>query len=527
MTALSLASILAESARKYPEKTAVISGGRSYSYATLWRQALSYAGQLEAAGVRPGDVVGLMAPNVVEFPAAYYAIQATGGVVVPVHLLLTVREVIHVLRDSGATALLCHPAFLEVGRQAAGEVRIPLLLVGPAAADGGPGSGATCGNGDGGIRHLDPEAPGGRETYVSREAEDPAVIFYTSGTTGRPKGAILTHLNMVMNATVSAVDANDVRSSDVALGCLPLFHVFGQTASMNALFRLGGTLVLLPKFTGEAALELITEHQVDIFHGVPTMYMQLLAAAEGRPDLPTLRLCVSGGAPMPVAVMEKFNAAFDVTIYEGYGLSETSPVVSTNTPHAGARPGSVGQAVWGVEVTIADHREPERVVPMPTGELGEILVRGHNVFAGYLNNPEATREAMVDGWFRTGDLGTMDEDGFIYVVDRTKDVIIRSGYNVYPREVEEVLSRHPAIAQVAVVGLPDELRGEEVCAVVVVDHAHADNPPTEQDIIDWSQQHLAKHKYPRHVRFTGEFPLGPSHKVLKRELRRTLADGKG
>lgn len=512
MTVLSLASILAESARKYPEKTAVISGGRAYSYFTLWQHARSYAAQLQDAGIAPGDAVALMSPNVVEFPTTYYAVQAAGGVVVPVHLLLTVDEVIHVLRDSRAKVLVCHAAFLAVGRRAAAEAGIPLLLVGPEP-----------GEGEEGLLRLRPE--GGRElpSYVSREAEAPAVIFYTSGTTGRPKGAVLTHLNMVMNATVSAVDANDVRTSDIALGCLPLFHVFGQTASMNALFRLGGTLVLLPRFTGEAALELMAAHGVNVFHGVPTMYMQLLTAAEGRCELPALRLCVSGGAALPMAVMEKFNSTFDVTIYEGYGLSETSPVVATNTPHSGAKPGSVGQAVWGVEVEIADHRVPERVVPVPTGELGEILVRGHNVFAGYLNNPEATREAMVDGWFRTGDLGTMDEDGFIYVVDRTKDVIIRSGYNVYPREVEEVLSRHPAIAQVAVIGLPDELRGEEVCAVVVLDPAYANNPPSAQEIIDWSQQHLAKYKYPRHIRFTGEFPLGPSHKVLKRELRRTLS----
>jgi long-chain acyl-CoA synthetase len=511
MTVLSLASILAESARKYPDKTAVISGGQSYTYSTLWRHARSYAAQLQDAGIAPGDVVALMSPNVVEFPATYYAVQAAGGVVVPVHLLLTVDEVIHVLRDSGAKVLVCHAAFLAVGRGAAAEAGIPLLLVGSEPAEG-----------EEGLSRL--RIDGARElrSYASREAEDPAVIFYTSGTTGRPKGAVLTQLNMVMNATVSAVDANDVRTSDIALGCLPLFHVFGQTASMNALFRLGGTLVLLPRFSGEAALELMAAHDVNVFHGVPTMYMQLLTAAEGRSELPALRLCVSGGAALPLAVMEKFNTTFDATIYEGYGLSETSPVVATNTPHSGVRPGSVGQAVWGVEVQIADHRVPERVVPVPTGELGEILVRGHNVFAGYLNNPQATQEAMVDGWFRTGDLGTMDEDGFIYVVDRTKDVIIRSGYNVYPREVEEVLSRHPAIAQVAVIGLPDELRGEEVCAVVVLDPAHAGKPPSAQDIIDWSQQHLAKYKYPRHIRFTGEFPLGPSHKVLKRELRRTV-----
>ena len=257
MTALSLASILAESARKYPDKTAVISGGQSYTYSRLWQHARSYAGQLQQAGIGPGDVVALMSPNVVEFPTAYYGVQAAGGVVVPVHLLLTVEEVIHVLRDSGAKILVCHAAFLAIGRQAAEETGIPVLLVGPVP------------EGEDSVSRL--RSDGDRElgSYVTREAEDPAVIFYTSGTTGRPKGAVLTHLNMVMNATVSAVDANDVRTSDIALGCLPLFHVFGQTASMNALFRLGGTLVLLPRFTGEAALELMAAHDVNVFHGVP------------------------------------------------------------------------------------------------------------------------------------------------------------------------------------------------------------------------------------------------------------------
>lgn len=513
MTALSLAAILAESARKYPDKTAVISAGEHYSYKSLWQQARRYAAQLEDSGLERGDVAAIMSPNVVEFPTSYYAVQAAGGVVVPIHLLLTVDEVVHVLQDSGAKFLICHSSFLDVGGPAAQKVGIPVLLAGPVPDDAGE------------LERLDPD--GGRELshYATREAEDPAVIFYTSGTTGRPKGAVLTQLNMVMNATVSAVDANDVRSEDIALGCLPLFHVFGQTASMNAIFRLGATLVLLPKFTGEAALELMNAENVNVFHGVPTMYMHLLTAAEGASTLPQLRLCISGGAALPLAVMEKFNNTFDVTIYEGYGLSETSPVVSTNTPHAGVKTGTVGQAIWGVEVEIADHAYPEKVVPMPNGELGEILVRGHNVFAGYLNNPIATEGAMVDGWFRTGDLGTKDDDGFISVVDRTKDVIIRSGYNVYPREVEEALAQHPAVAQVAVIGLPDELRGEEICAVVVLDPAHGQEAPDAAEIIEWSRQRLAKYKYPRDVRFVDELPLGPSHKILKRELRQRLSTG--
>lgn len=513
MSALSLAAVLEGSARKYPNKIAVISEGASYTYAGLWSQAREQAASLAGAGISAGDTVAIMSPNVVDFPRSYYAVLAAGGVVVPVHLLLTVPEVVHVLRDSGARMLICHPSFLPVGGPAAAEVGLPVVTSAwPQQDEEEPG--------------VDPAAePPRLAHYVAREAEDPAVVFYTSGTTGTPKGAILTHVNMVMNATVSAVDANDVHYEDIALGCLPLFHVFGQTASMNAVFRLGATLVLLPRFSGAAALDLIREHHVDVFHGVPTMFHQLLAASEGESELPRLRLCVSGGAAMPQALMERFNAAFDVRIYEGYGLSETSPVVSTNTPNAGVKPGTVGPAIWGVDVLINDRNTSETVVELPHGELGEILVRGHNVFAGYLGNEEATEEAMIDGWFRTGDLGTMDDDGFITVVDRTKDVIIRGGFNVYPREVEEVLSRCPGIEQVAVIGVPDEERGEEVCAVVIRDAGYDGGQPTAEDIIAWSRTRLAKHKYPRLIRFVGEFPLGPSHKILKRELRRDVAAG--
>ncbi|WP_417235360.1 long-chain-fatty-acid--CoA ligase [Arthrobacter sp.] len=509
MTALSLAAILEGSARKYPDETAVISEGEPYSYGELWCQALGQAAALRVAGVAAGDVVGIMSPNVVDFPRSYYAVLAAGAVVVPVHPLLTVPEVVHVLRDSGATMLICHPLFLPVGGPAAEELGLPVLTSSwPEAADTGGTSGAP--------------VPEPLATYVTRQAEDPAVIFYTSGTTGQPKGAILTHVNMVMNATVSAVDANDVHHEDIALGCLPLFHVFGQTASMNAIFRLGATLVLLPRFSGAAALEVIREHHVDVFHGVPTMYIQLLAAAEGQADLPKLRLCVSGGAALPQAVMERFNTAFDVTIYEGYGLSETSPVVSTNNPHSGVKPGTVGPAIWGVDVMVNDRNTPGSLSPVPHGELGEILVRGHNVFAGYLGNEQATAEAMIEGWFRTGDLGTLEDDGFLTIVDRTKDVIIRGGFNVYPREVEEVLARCPGIAQVAVIGVPDEERGEEVCAVVIRDTGYDGGEVTEEGIIAWALERLAKHKYPRIVRFVDEFPLGPSHKILKRELRRSM-----
>ncbi|MFB9235772.1 long-chain fatty acid--CoA ligase [Plantactinospora siamensis] len=510
MTALSLAMILAESARRHPDTVAVVDGGTRVTYAELWRQARGVAAGLRELGVRPGDPVALLAPNVVDFPRVYYGAAAAGAVLVPVHLLMTGDEAGYVLADSGARLLVCHTSQLEMGARAARRAGIPLVTVGPAVA----GTDA---------RRLEdvtgPLTP--LPSYVTRQAEDTAVVLYTSGTTGVPKGALLTHLNLVMNATVNVFDANDARSSDVVLGCLPLFHSFGQTVAMNGTFRVGATLVLLARFTGEAALDLMVAERVNVFHGVPTMYVALLEAARDRDALPRLRLCISGGASLPLAVLERFNAAFDTAIFEGYGLSETSPTATTNQPHFGTRAGTIGHPVWGVEVEIARAELDDRIELLPAGEFGEIVIRGHNVFAGYLGRPEATAEALVDGWFRSGDLGRKDADGFITVVDRKKDMIIRGGFNVYPREVEEALARHPAVGQVAVIGVPDPVHGEEICAVVVPDPAGS-GTPSEQELIDWSREHLGRHKYPRQVRYVDALPLGPSHKVLKRELRRTL-----
>jgi long-chain acyl-CoA synthetase len=248
------------------------------------------------------------------------------------------------------------------------------------------------------------------------------------------------------------------------------------------------------------------------------MYIGLLEAAPKAERLPELRLCVSGGASLPVAVLERFGEVFGSEIFEGYGLSETSPTATTNQPHFGTKAGTIGHPIWGVEVEIARTEIEDRIELLPDGELGEIVIRGHNVFAGYLNRPEETAQAMVDGWFRSGDLGRRDAEGFITIVDRKKDLVIRGGFNVYPREIEEVLARHPAVIQVAVIGLPDNLHGEEICAVVVADEGGV----TAEELIEWSKQRLGKHKYPRAVRFVAEMPVGPSHKVLKRELRKTF-----
>ncbi|MEU0499661.1 long-chain fatty acid--CoA ligase [Nocardia sp. NPDC005998] len=490
---LSLASILAEQARRRPERIALIEGAERITFVELWERARRQAAALIELGVRPGDRVALMCPNTAEFPAAYYAILAAGAVVVPVHLLLTAGEVEHVLRDSDARLLVCHPWFAQVGATAAAAVQIP---------------------------GVEPNSLAGQPiaTFVTRRPEDPAVVFYTSGTTGRPKGAELSHLNMVMNATVNAFDANDVRSDDVALGALPLFHVFGQSVSMNATWRAGATLVLLPRFDAAEAIRLMKARGVNTFHGVPTMYVGLIAAARASAEPPRLRLCISGGASLPQPVLEAFEEVFGAPVLEGYGLSETSPTAAVNQPDFGARPGTVGHSIWGVEVEIADPSESQRIALLPIGALGEVVIRGHNVFNGYLGKPEVTAAAVVDGWFRTGDLGVKDVDGYLTIVDRIKDMIIRGGFNVYPTEVEEALLRHPDIAAVAVIGLPDDAYGEEVCAVVV-----PAGPVTAEAVIAYGRAHLAKHKYPRRVEFVSELPLGPSHKVLKRELVRQFS----
>jgi long-chain acyl-CoA synthetase len=501
MTSLSLAAVLAEPARRTPDKLAVVEGDLRIGYAELWRDARRYAAALAARGVAPGGRVGLLAPNVVDFVRGYYGILAAGGVVVPVPTLLNGDEAAYVLSHSGAQSLLYEAGYASVGSHAASAAGVEAWPL-EGFADG-----------------AEPVP-----TYLTREAEDPAVVFYTSGTTGRPKGAVLTHLNLVMNATANAFDANPFLRDDIVMGCLPLFHTFGQSVSMNSTFRVGATLLLQPRFDAPSAIELMHREGATLFFGVPTMFVQLLEAAGSAAALPVLRDCISGGASLPVAVLEKFESVYDTTVFEGYGLSETSPTATVNQPWFGTRPGTVGHPIWGVEVEIADEAVDDRIELLAAGELGEIVVRGHNVFAGYLDHPEATAQAVVEGWFRTGDIGRKDHDGFISIVDRKKDLIIRGGFNVYPREVEEVLMRCPGVAQVAVIGVPDPVKGEEVCAVVVPASAGAVDADA---LVEWSREQLGRHKYPRLVEVVEELPLGPTHKVLKRELRAQFARRKG
>ncbi|MFE4519573.1 long-chain fatty acid--CoA ligase [Kitasatospora sp. NPDC056783] len=503
---LSLAAVLAESAARRPDHPAIDFAGERLTYRELWFRSRQYATVLKERGIGPGDRVALLLPNGLEFPPVYFAVLSLGAVVVPMHALLKAREIEYVLRDSGARALVCAGPLLAEGRKGAEIADVPLLTVRAEQEREAPRLDLLAERAEPVPAHL-PCAP-----------DDLAVILYTSGTTGRPKGAMLTQLSVTMNVTVGMLSPFDFRPDDVLFGCLPLFHTFGQICGMLTCFRAGATMVLTDRFEAASALELMTEHGCTVFMGVPTMYLALLDAAARTPLRPPLDRAFSGGSALPVKVLEEFQAVFGCTIYEGYGLTETSPVVAYNQRAWPCKPGTVGRPVWGVEVEIARSELEGRIELLPAGTVGEIVVRGHNVMAGYLGRPEATAEVLVDGWFRSGDLGVKDEDGYLSIVDRKKDLVLRGGYNVYPREIEEVLVHHPAVAQVAVIGIPDQRLGQEVCAVVIPRAGFVADAALGARIVAWSKERLAAYKYPRVVEFSDAFPLGPSGKVLKREL---------
>jgi long-chain acyl-CoA synthetase len=499
---ISVAAVLAESAARRPDHPALVYDGERLTYDQLWRSARAHAAVLRDHGVRPGDRVALLLPNHPVFSHVYFGVLALGAVPVPVNVLLTTEEIEYVLTDSGAGHLVSAESLRSRGAPAATRAGTGLLTV--LGAEGGLD------------RLADSAVP--VEGYLPRAPDDLALVLYTSGTTGRPKGAMLTHLNVLLNVGTTVRSPFDLGPEDVLFGCLPLFHTFGQVCGMLTCFLAGATLVLTPRFEAASALEEMTEHGATVFMGVPTMYLDLLAAAETAPRRPRLARAYSGGAALPVRVLEDVERVFGCPVYEGYGLTETSPVVAYNQKAWPRRPGTVGKPIWGVEVAIARPDLDTRVELLAAGELGEIVIRGHNVMAGYLNRPEATAEVLVDGWFRSGDLGVLDGDGYLRLVDRKKDMVLRGGYNVYPREVEEVLARHPKIDRVAVIGVPHERHGEEVCAVVALRSGVDGGTDVAAELVAWARQRMAAYKYPRRFEFVDTFPLGPSGKVLKREL---------
>jgi long-chain acyl-CoA synthetase len=489
----SLARKLIDAAEQHGDRPAVKLDDFVLTWEQLAGASAHAAGLLAEEGVQPGDRVGLMLPNVPQFPVLYYGILRAGGIVVPMNVLLKEREVAYYLEDSGAKLLLAWEGMFDAAQAGAEKAGAKAIKV----------------DFEEFVQRLGAATP--RHEIADRGGEDTAVLLYTSGTTGSPKGAELTHDNLRSNADTSA-SLYDGGPDDVMLGALPLFHAFGQTCAMNVSVVTGACLSLIPRFEPEKALEIFERDKVTIFLGVPTMYGAMLHAP-GREDhdCSSLRVCVSGGSAMPVELLKGFEDAFGCAILEGYGLSETSPTASFNQLDRERKPGSIGTPVPGVEMKLVDEDGNE----VADGEVGEIVIKGPNVMKGYWNKPDATEEAIVDGWFASGDLAKRDEDGYYFIVDRKKELIVRGGYNVYPREIEEVLYEHPAVREAAVIGIPDDRMGEEVCAAIALKEGE---DASEDDIKAFVKEQVAGYKYPRKVWFVDELPKGPTGKILKREI---------
>ena len=500
-----LATMLRESRTAKPDHPLCHINDMTFSYAQVDEISGRVASALLATGLRRGDKVAVQLPNLPHFLFAYFALLKAGLVMVPLNPLLKAQEIAYQLQDSESKLLITFEMFAPEavrGAEQAGHVTTYVVNL--------PGNSER----PEGTRHFD-------ELYFAEDtgeieptnADDTAVIIYTSGTTGKPKGAELTHFQLYMNCTVGG-ELFGFRDDDIGVAVLPLFHVFGLSSVLNTAVRFGGTLVLIPRFETEPVLEAIERHRCTIFSGVPTMYFALLQADLAGRDLSSLRVGISGGAAIPGEVIRAFEEKFPgVVILEGYGLSETASTTTFNINAEQRKVLSIGKPIWGVQVRVVDDEDK----PLPPGpeHIGEIVIRGHNVMKGYYRRPEETAEAFRGGWFHTGDLAYADTDGYLFVVDRKKDMLIRGGYNVYPREIEEVLFAHPAVAEAAVIGKPDPRVGEEVLAFVVAKPGAQADP---EDIIAFSRERLAAYKYPREVRVVPELPKGPTGKILKREL---------
>jgi long-chain acyl-CoA synthetase len=501
-----LATMLRESADAHPDKPLVHINDLTFSYAQVDEISGRLASSLLGLGLERGDKVAVQLPNLPQFLFTYFGILKAGLVMVPLNPLLRAPEVAYHLEDSDAKILVTFELFAEEAFRGAEQVGgVTTYVVNLPGNDERPE----------GTKHYD-ELYFADDTrdIVPTDADDTAVLLYTSGTTGKPKGAELTHFNLFMNCTVAG-ELFEFRDDDIGVGVLPLFHVFGLSSVLNTSVRYGGTIVLIPRFELEPVVDAIEKHRCTIFSGVPTMYFGLLQMDLTGRDLSSLRVGVSGGAAIPGETIRAFEEKFPgVVILEGYGLSESSSTTTFNINAEQRKVLSIGKPIWGVYVRVVDENGKE----LPAGEehVGEIVIRGHNIMKGYYNKPEATAEAFQDGWFHTGDLAYKDEDGFFFIVDRKKDLVIRGGYNVYPREVEEVLFGHPSIAEAAVIGKPDDKLGEEVVAIVALKQG-ADT--TAEDVIAYCKERLAAYKYPREVRIVPELPKGPTGKILKKELR--------
>lgn len=526
-TVLNLASMLDHHAKLSPDNEAVVWNNVRMTYAQLNATVNKVANAITEMGIGRGDKVALSCPNIPYFPIVYYAILKAGAAVVPLSVLFKPREIAYHLSDSDAKAVFVFEGTEELplgqnvkeGFEQVDSCRdLIVMTADPAGASPFPEY-KTLGQliFDKSVQfETCPTAP-----------NDTAAILYTSGTTGQPKGAELTHFNLYSNVvTTFTVHLPMLDFTDgvqkTCLITLPLFHTTGQTVQMNTQMYAGHRIVLLPRFEPHATLETMVREKVNFWVGVPTMYWALLKYAEETgADISAvkdnMKVCSSGGAPMPVEVMKAFQEKFGVRVLEGYGLSETSPLACFNHFEKPSKPGTVGQAIFGVDVRCFDEDDNE----VPRGERGEVVIRGANVMKGYYKRPEATAEAFRNGWFHTGDIGIMDEEGYLAIVDRKKDMILRGGYNIYPRELEEVIMTHPAVSLCAVIGVPDERLGEEVKAYLVLkDGAQL----SDASFIDWCREQFAANKYPRYVEFRESLPIGGTGKIFKRALKEEVAN---
>lgn len=490
---------LKRSASNFPESIAYIFRDKSATYQELNQKVDRLTAGLYVQGIRKGDGVALILGNSPEFLIAFYGILRLGAFVVPINPLYTQGEINYFLDNSQVKAVIAHvsvePKLSEVKKQ----LENLKLVVYTEATDQ-----------ESTWEHLMETSLKVYESpYI--DEEDLAVILYTSGTTGKPKGAMLTHRNLGSNAD-SISKLLELEVNDRIVAVLPMFHVFCMTVCLNAPIACGATVLIQPKFSPQDVVSTIREKKATVFAGVPTMYSFINQLPEAiAEDCQSIRMCISGGASIPAELLHKFENKFNVSILEGYGLSETSPLVAINPLKGTRKPGSIGLNIPAVQSKVVDEFGKE----LPRGEVGELVVQGPNVMKGYLGMPEATSAAFNDGWFYTGDLATMDEEGYIYIVDRKKDIIIVGGYNVYPREVEEVLYQHPAVVEAAVIGIPDGEYGESVKAFVAV----KDEQITMNDIIQFCQDKLVKYKLPKRVEFFKELPKNSTGKILRRELR--------
>ncbi|HEX8398994.1 MAG TPA: long-chain fatty acid--CoA ligase [Pyrinomonadaceae bacterium] len=521
-TTLNLASVIEHHARLAPAKEAIVWNEMRFTYGQLNGLANRVANALTEMNIGYGDKVALVCPNLPFFPIVYYAILKVGAAVVPLSILFKPREIAYHLKDSDAKAVFVFEGTEELPmaqsvKEGFDQVETCEHLVVMTASPLAPSPFENCKT----LTQITFDKPETFETYPTAP-DDTCAILYTSGTTGQPKGAELTHFNLMTNVTTTygihlpVLDFTDGAQKTVLI-TLPLFHTTGQTVQMNTNMYGGNRVVLLPRFEPKTTLETMQREKVNFWVGVPTMYWALLRYVEETGfDVSeitrNMKVCSSGGAPMPVEVMKAFQEVFNVRVLEGYGLSETSPLATFNHFEKPSKPGTVGQPIFGVEVKCFDENDKE-VAP---GERGEVVIRGSNVMKGYYKRPEATEEAFRSGWFHTGDIGVIDQEGYLSIVDRKKDMILRGGYNVYPRELEEVIMTHPAVSLCAVVGVPDPKMGEEVKAFLVLKQGASLD---EEEMIAWCKEQFAANKYPRYVEFRDSLPIGGTGKVLKRELR--------